>query len=1326
LRGFRFIGGVTQQALRVELDRWLLARIGSADRLSEKRDHLLLELGRQACSGDAHIDAKTFLESSGLADSSLSEWAALSRKAHMHLMGALRRKHVELSEDVRPGLTARILEKWTTHRPVLVLTGESGTGKTWHGYRALLKTTEAGDIAILVDSRGDADLDMTQAASSFWHRIVGVDEAPPLIRLRARLKQVNPANQLRPLTILVDNVSSSEEARRLVEEDWETLGVRLAITCPPNVAEIVRPLLGDRGYEIRIDDYTLGEVQMLLSRVVGIGWEDVPFDVQKTIRRPLLADLLGGLVSDDGWQARNEYDLYQRAWNDLRQRGVKPLDHDALRRLALGVLASDARYPWTAKELQECGLNGDALDRLLTAGWLRETTGGEVEIWHDRLLNWTVAEAFAHELKYNSTRAEANLTAVANLMIKPLLACGRNLGYVPLDVMWLVSGAGDNDLLARLVAACESVLGWRATEILHKEHLPTLGNRAVPLLLKRLRTTAESGPSYVVNHIIDGLVATADEGIREHAMELLASPSAKVRRAGVGLITALPTADAMDRLWAIHVEGLENPNPYLWQHSAQWSLREDTFAALKACASLNLPWLERTIQEADPAKVPVHELAYLVATVADEGVWRRKKETLLLKVDAAHERAIASCVLTFRDRDQIESLEARIEKMEDLVGPVSLRALTAIDPRRALSLLDRLDDSELYLTRNWCFAELHLRAPSELMAHFATTLRTHDRPWRYCLVLQGREDLIDAESFDFLLDRLTVLFSNSMAAGDAPDLSSDRRWGISFINAVNRPELLDRLRRRRGTALEQKLAEWAIALGPQLGEWKALDKFVALDALARIGGEGFNRVLNVWLERAGFGGRLHAIQLAQRRVTPRTIELLSEQSVAEGPEDEPQRSALNGYAAAALAAHCCWGPVLRYYLRVGLKGLSVVEECVPNTDSPLDDATLGEALSEFRAESGPTAGSVLCIGLASRRDLLPDVRTALNRSEPGSDLAAACLLSLQWLRDTDPDAVSAIAPHVSSHKHHATMALLVNGSSAARAALDTELRCRPDIRLAIELANDPRHRDTGIATIRKLVANEPQFRFQFGFTNLVAALHPDLLRAVAEYPEVSTLAEEVGYSPYTSSRIQGEKPAALRILGVKQPDAAVPLALARLRAPNTPDAALYVPVIGTLARDDSAIWLLDIVRLDPPTRIIQSIGRELGRLGSVATVLEWLRSPTAERRLAACRVAGFLSHTDALDAEVRARAEDADKRVADASVEAHERLRRSRTTNELVRAFVEEPDETHRWVLLDALIAIAEGAGSAIRPKKRIVSVRLSRIRTVGKKTGGGQERACH
>jgi hypothetical protein len=375
LRGLRFVGGVTHDSLRAAVDRWLLARVGSADRLPEKRAHLLLELARRACAGDARVDSAAFLEWAGLSGAPLTDWFALGREARDHLAGVFRRKRADGAEDVRPGLTQDTLGGWTNRAPVLVLTGASGSGKTWHGYRALLSAADSGDVALLVDARGDADRDLTEASNTFWHQIAKRDEAPPLARLRARLGRVDPANQERQLTLLVDNVVSTEEARSLVEADWEGWGVRLALTCPPNVAEAVRPLLLDRGRVVEVHEFSLDELQTYLSRVVGVPWEVVPFDVRRTLRRPLLASLFGDLVRGDCWQPRNEYELYERTWELLRARGVRPFDLDALRRLAMGVVLSGARYPWTAGDLRDVGLDQAAADRLTAAGWLRETTG---------------------------------------------------------------------------------------------------------------------------------------------------------------------------------------------------------------------------------------------------------------------------------------------------------------------------------------------------------------------------------------------------------------------------------------------------------------------------------------------------------------------------------------------------------------------------------------------------------------------------------------------------------------------------------------------------------------------------------------------------------------------------------------------------------------------------------------------------------------------------------------------------------------------------------------------------------------------------------------
>jgi hypothetical protein len=247
--------------------------------------------------------------------------------------------------------------------------------------------------------------------------------------------------------------------------------------------------------------------------------------------------------------------------------------------------------------------------------------------------------------------------------------------------------------------------------------------------------------------------------------------------------------------------------------------------------------------------------------------------------------------------------------------------------------------------------------------------------------------------------------------------------------------------------------------------------------------------------------------------------------------------------------------------------------------------------------------------------------------------------------------------------------------------------------LPVAVVNVRRHRDAGVAAIRHLVSNEMRFRVEFGLANFVALVAPDVLPVLAEYPELFSLAEELGYRPYETFKITGEKPAALCIVGTKQPDAAVRIALSRLHDPDTPDGELYASVVARFAKSDAVALLLDCVLRDPPTRVVESIGRELGHLDATAAVVDWLKSPAVENRLAACRVAGFLPHSEGLDAEVRGRADDTNRRIADAAVRSHERLQRSRTVDELLTAIAREADKTHRWVLLDAMVAVADPEG---------------------------------
>ena len=149
------------------------------------------------------------------------------------------------------------------------------------------------------------------------------------------------------------------------------------------------------------------------------------------------------------------------------------------------------------------------------------------------------------------------------------------------------------------------------------------------------------------------------------------------------------------------------------EHEQAFVLYEDSYDALRSCSRLNPAWLEMAIAKANPATEPVHDLAYLVSGLNDDGaMWKRCKENLRAKVPVSKERSLALNILHYQDKDEIEWLLDRVSRADDLVGPVAFQALTRIDEGLALDhLTDVLELAVLYFTRHWCLPELLMRRP---------------------------------------------------------------------------------------------------------------------------------------------------------------------------------------------------------------------------------------------------------------------------------------------------------------------------------------------------------------------------------------------------------------------------------------------------------------------------------------------------------------------------------------------------------------------------------------------------------------------------------------
>ena len=179
--------------------------------------------------------------------------------------------------------------------------------------------------------------------------------------------------------------------------------------------------------------------------------------------------------------------------------------------------------------------------------------------------------------------------------------------------------------------------------------------------------------------------------------------------------------------------------------------------------------------------------------------------------------------------------------------------------------------------------------------------------------------------------------------------------------------------------------------------------------------------------------------------------------------------------------------------------------------------------------------------------------------------------------------------------------------------------------------------------------------------------------------------------------IVGEKIRAIRGLAHFALGDAFLAAQTALQDVDAHDRELYPYLVVEFDRDRAVSLLLEQARHELATSVMWAIGRSLATADYTEPLRASFASPDANIRRTACRLAGRLPPDEWLLVAVHDCLGDADSSVADAAHEALELLHDEATANALIEALRTETDNTHRWVLLDALWAVGD-PGDAQQP----------------------------
>jgi hypothetical protein len=787
----------------------LSAYVIDDDTLDDKIGRLLDTVHGYTTEGDRTFTPAELLRDAGIHGVAFTK-LPLAREAVRELtLGDMRRlTGYDHSLSVRPDC------QWSDSARIRVFSGESGQGKSWRLGDLAFNLMEHGreGLVVFVRSTRDFGAALTAAAQRIVRDVLGYNTDASFEHLATKVRQTLPELRDPWLTVCIDDVRSSSEIIELCDTPLEKWGIRVAITALPRYSKHA-VLARRRAVVGPVEDFSEEELRDFLTRH-GRAWAPIPPDVRKTMRRPLLAEIF--VHEALHWTPATEYELYDACWRRLsteREQPDHPDDLAAMLALAGDFIAGNP-YPWSPAKLLELRIGGEQQVRLETIGWLRVDDRGAARVWHDRLLNWALAEKVAEEMSAVRTDPDAMaglLTPYFHDGTSPVPKTERpSLFYVPMDVIWICAS---KDLVEpKQLGSVISVLESRnISELYHL--LGTVGPAIVPALASRLRDADNADGAHATEMNVRTAVAEAlkraGQAAERHVLNLLQDSSHRVRDIGVHAARDHPSGSYVTTLWSMHLEldGGAAPNNgeggKTYTSESLWK-RARLMSALTEAAGLAQDWLTKQIQALETEDRQAVTLAWILSSLGDSNgaaLWTELKEKLFACTPHEKPGGLIACIRNFRDAEEVIRLEAWLTSKFDFAAPSSLGALAIVAPDRALEAARTGDGSTLSNYASRWLPWLMLVRPNETLALARERLaRDASVPdW-----FRWNEDQLDASTANSIARLLSGQLETFLLE-PTRDARVIFAHAAQLLRAAAHADVIDALRQYAGTDLEHRL-----------------------------------------------------------------------------------------------------------------------------------------------------------------------------------------------------------------------------------------------------------------------------------------------------------------------------------------------------------------------------------------------------------------------------------------------------------------------------------------------------------------------------------------
>ncbi len=861
LSNFR-IRPVRLDSLEDRIDGHLAKLVNQDSEIAPKRDQLCGILLKLASNQDTVTSPIEILRMAELDQTSLDAWRSAFERVNTTSLERLKRWGFAAEFDVRPS------PSFSELKPCLLITGESGCGKTFALGSLAQKSATIEHAVVAVRAEGSSDQIIAAIVNAVWGTGFRRSATPPLESISSRLRKHCDGLGDWWMSVLVDELTDSAAARSLLEVPWESLGVRIACAVPPQLAKSLVNLYGDVAVTLTVGTFTSLQARKYLE-LRGRSWADLPQDVRGMVSWPLLASLYCEISLDKDWQPESEYSLFQKYWErlstDLRQSSFQD-DCANLRELIGASIDGACAYPWTTKECRDHGLDGPAIERLVAVGWLSREQDGRIRIWHFRLLCWAISVELASDFRRRGEAALSRIMSICGSESSREAFQGMELGYVPMDLMWLACDHEYGDPgVAHTVLKELLGHGFELGDVT-RELLPTVGHRVISPICEEFRNRNPSQFAYQITQTADLLLRLAKRyrtTVIEHANEFIEDQNLGIAACGVLILKQLPSCQALDGLWRVRARHRE------WKESAPTDtksipsmLESDIVEALTNCTRMQPFWLETAIDNSVDVPEDLDCLADILASsecneVVD--VWCAVKHTLLKHLPSTSPTLI-SCIDRFHEDSLVPKLVEAMKCEDHPVIRSCITTLSALAPKELLHAIPQCDPwLDLFFTQMQWFPCLLTKLRKE-------TLRTLDETF---------DDDIDhtialGRSLEQWLDELSTESIGVLQKSFEQGLAAYRNSpGSDTRNQFT--TLLDLIRKIRKPDLCELIAEWSgqdveaglVAVGTEWAEeqvYPPSDLETLLPVLLRVQGKGFPQLIARLLQSSDNSRRFLGIQ----------------------------------------------------------------------------------------------------------------------------------------------------------------------------------------------------------------------------------------------------------------------------------------------------------------------------------------------------------------------------------------------------------------------------------------------------------------------------------